>query len=58
MTFQEMLDKGLNKFKSFRDHVEAATYVQLEYIDWSYKHASDKDEFERCLWRDVAALVA
>ena len=58
MSFQEMLDKGLAKYKTFKDHVEIATYMQLEYIDWSYKNSDNKPEFERCLWRDVAALVA
>lgn len=58
MSFQEMLDKGLAKYKSFKDHVEIATYLRLEYIDWSYKNSDNKPEFERCLWRDVAALAA
>ena len=53
-----MLDKGLAKYKSFKDHVEIAAYLQLEYIDWSYKNSDNKPESERCLWRDVAALAA
>jgi len=58
MTFQQMLNTGLEKHRLLRDHVDTATYMYLEYIDWSYKHSDNKPEFERCLWHDVAALAA
>ena len=53
-----MLNAGLEKYRLLQDHVDMATYMYLEYIDWSYQHSDDKPEFERCLWRDVAALAA
>lgn len=58
MSFQQMLKVGLEKHKPFRDHVDMAAYMYLEYIDWSYQHSDNKPEFERCLWHDVAALAA
>ena len=58
MSFQQMLNAGLEKYQPFRDHVDMEAYMYLEYIDWSYQNSDNKPEFERCLWHDVAALAA
>ena len=58
MTFQQMLTKGLKDSWRLRDERDIRKYRLLEYIEQSYQNASNKKEFERCLWKDVAMLVA
>ena len=57
MTFQQMLTKGLKDSWQLRNPRDVRKYQLLEYIEWSYHNASNKQEFARCLWRDVAELV-
>ena len=57
MSFQQMLDKGLKDSWRLRNDRDIRKYQILEYIEWSYHNASNKQEFARCLWRDVAELV-
>ena len=57
MSFQQMLDKGLKDSWRLRNDRDIRKYQLLEYIEWSYHNASNKQEFARCLWRDVAELV-
>ena len=57
MTFQDMLTKGLKDSWRLRNDRDIRKYQLLEYIQWSYHNASNKQEFARCLWKDVAELV-
>jgi len=57
MTFSQMLEKGLKDSWQLRNDYDNRKYQILEYIQWSYHNASDKHEFARCLWSDVATLV-
>ena len=58
MSFIEMLDYGLNKYRSFKTADYIYTYMQLEYIKWSYTHYDNKPEFARLLHNDVLALLS
>lgn len=57
MTFLEMLNYGLNKYRSFKTADYIYTYMKLKYIKWSYIHYGNKPEFARLLYNDVLALL-
>lgn len=58
MSFIEMLDYGLNKYRSFKTADYIYVYMKLEYIKWSYIHYGNKPEFARLLHNDVLALLS
>ena len=58
MTFLEMLNYGLNKYRSFKTADYIYAYMKLEYIKWSYIHYGNKTEFARLLYNDVLALLS
>ena len=57
MTFPQMLEKGLKDSWQLRSPADIRKYQILEYIQWSYNNATDKREFAKYLWKDVARLV-
>ena len=57
MSFSELLERGLDKYRGLKNSLETSLYMQLEYIDWSYRNASNQEEFASHLWQDVAALI-
>lgn len=58
MTFLEMLNYGLNKYRSFKTADYIYAYMKLEYIKLSYIHYGNKPEFARLLHNDVLALLS
>lgn len=58
MSFIEMLDYGLNKYRSFKTADYIYAYMKLEYIKWSYIRYGNKPEFARLLYNDVVALLS
>ena len=58
MTFLEMLNYGLNKYRSFKTADYIYAYMKLECIKWSYIHYGNKPEFARLLYNDVLALLS
>lgn len=58
MSFIEMLDYGLNKYRSFKTADYIYAYMKLEYIKWSYIYYGNKPEFARLLYNDVLALLS
>jgi len=58
MSFIEMLDYGLNKYRSLKTADYIYAYMQLEYIKWSYTHYDNKPEFARLLYNDVLTLLS
>jgi len=58
MSFIEMLDYGLNKYRSFKTADYIYAYMKLEYIKWSYIHYGNKPEFARLLYNDVLTLLS
>lgn len=51
MSFSELLERGLDKYRGLKNPLETSLYMQLEYIDWSYRNASNKEEFAGHLWQ-------
>ena len=58
MSFIEMLNYGLNKYRSFKTADYIYAYMKLEYIKWSYIHYGNKPVFARLLYNDVVALLS